>query len=293
MDYAKIRENERQFKSLTSLSVEEFDVLLEEFSAQWERFVAQKTLKDHPRQRRYSTKAPDQSASTADKLFFILIYNKQNPLQEYQAASWGLEQSMCNKWPHLLQPILTKSIAPQFHPARQVAHQEMMPQNEEVKMLDAAERPIQRSSYNQQEEYSGKKHTHTVKKLIIITLTGFVLFLGPTEPGPKHDKTLAQDLHFSQESIILADLGFYGLSLPNIKLLLNKKPQNKELAQSRKDQNTQFARAKVKVEHAIGGIQIMRICKARIRNSKIGFRDSVMLTTTALYNLCNQKTFCS
>ena len=52
------------------------------------------------------------------------------------------------------------------------------------------------------------------------------------------------------------DLGFEGLTIGNVKVVLPwKKPPKKELTEIQKAQNTCFARRRIKVEHAIAGIK--------------------------------------
>jgi len=71
-----------------------------------------KTLKGAYHQRKYSPRKTEYLPTNADKLFFILIYLKNNPLQEHHAAAFGLTQDMANKWIHLLINILDVTIQP-------------------------------------------------------------------------------------------------------------------------------------------------------------------------------------
>jgi hypothetical protein len=110
MDYNKIREKDKQFLSLTSLTVPEFDALLPRFEYHWERFINKFTLSGKVRKKKYVPRAIEGLLSIEEKLFFILTYLKNNPLQEFHAASFNLEQDMCNKWIHLLSPIVSKAL---------------------------------------------------------------------------------------------------------------------------------------------------------------------------------------
>jgi hypothetical protein len=47
--------------------------------------------------------------TVADRLFFILAYPKNNPLQEHHAACFDMEQDMCNRFIHALSHILEQS----------------------------------------------------------------------------------------------------------------------------------------------------------------------------------------
>jgi len=94
--YEKARQNPRQFKTLTSLSVEQFDILLPIFECKWESFIEKYNLDGTPRLRKYCPKNEKQIPSVADKLFFILFYQKTHSLQEVMAFEFDLDVSMAN-----------------------------------------------------------------------------------------------------------------------------------------------------------------------------------------------------
>ena len=54
--------------------------------------------------------------------------------------------------------------------------------------LDATERAIERLRYEHQDSYSGKKKAYKCKNLLLVALTGHVLFVSPTVEGKMHDK---------------------------------------------------------------------------------------------------------
>nr|WP_235817028.1 transposase family protein [Bacteroides ndongoniae] len=45
-----------------------------------------------------------------DKLFFILVYLKTNPLQEFHAIQFEMTQPQANRWIHLLSEILRHTL---------------------------------------------------------------------------------------------------------------------------------------------------------------------------------------
>ena len=83
--YEKARNNPRQFKTLTSLSIEKFDILLPIFECKWEIFIEKYNLDGTPRLRKYVPKNEKQLPSIGDKLFFLLFYKKTRSLQEVMA----------------------------------------------------------------------------------------------------------------------------------------------------------------------------------------------------------------
>jgi hypothetical protein len=292
MNYPKIRQNAKQFLSITSLSVEKFDELLPRFQACWENYIHHYTLDGQPRVRAYVADENEFLPLVEEKLFFILAYQKNACLQEFFAASFDTEQSICNKWVHLLSPVLAASLLPHA-PKRDP--QEVDWQTDEDYLGDATERAIQRDTYQQEDYYSGKKKRHTVKNMAICAISGALLFLSPTVFGRIHDKKLMDMFELTTQNISLyLDLGFVGYQAGDkVNIILpHKKPRNtktekRTLTKEQKEYNQQHAKIRVKIENIFAHIKTMRILKDTLRNYKKGFRDLIMVTASALYNFRN------
>ena len=287
MQYTKARQNERQFKALTSLSLEQFDALLPSFECKWEGFIEKFNLDGTPRMRRYVPKNEKQLPTVADKLFFILFYQKTNSLQEVVASFFDLDVSMVNKWIHILSPILDKSLE-KYAPKSRIEDVEL--KKSETYITDGSERPIQRDTYQQEEYYSGKKGTHTMKNALLITTLGLIVWLGVTHVGKVHDKPMVENLNFNTPITLLADLGFLGWNPKNVNLILPyKKPRNtktekRELTQEQKEFNLKLSKQRVKVENVLAHVKILRIVKDKNRNYRFGFRENLMFTACSMYN---------
>jgi len=285
--YEKARKNPRQFKSLTSLSIEKFDILLPTFESKWETFIDKYNLDGTPRLRKYVPKNEKQLPSIGDKLFFLLFYKKTHCLQEVMAFQFELDVSMVNKWIHILTPILSKSLE-KYIPKAKIEDVDF--QLDEEYIIDATERPIQRDTYDQETFYSGKKKTHTLKNALIVSSLGLIMWLGETHVGKTHDKPMVEALKFVTPITLLADLGFKGWNPQHIKLMLpHKKPRNtktekRQLTQDQKDFNKELSKKRVTVEHVLAHIKILRIVKDKNRNYRFGFRENLMKTACALHN---------
>ena len=285
--YEKARNNPRQFRSLTSLSIEKFDILLPTFESKWESFIDKYNLDGTPRLRKYVPKNEKQLPSVGDKLFFLLFYKKTHSLQEVMAFQFDLDVSMVNKWIHILTPILNKSLE-KYIPKAKIEDVDF--QIDEEYIIDATERPIQRDTYDQEIFYSGKKKTHTLKNALIVSTLGLIMWLGETHAGKIHDKPMVEPLKFITPITMLADLGFKGWNPQNINLILpHKKPRNtktekRQLTQDQKDFNKELSKKRVKVENILAHIKILRIVKDKNRNYRLGFRENLMKTACGLYN---------
>jgi len=81
------------------------------------------------------------------------------------------------------------------------------------------------------------------------------------------------------------DTGFLGHNPENITVKMpTKKPKGKELTREQKRENKEISSFRILVEHAIGGVKRCRIVKERLRCTKFGFEDKVMIIACGLHN---------
>lgn len=160
MRYFKIKKNLPQLQSLTGLSPEAFEEFLFHFEQDWHDYITNYTLEGKPRIRLSKSIVCKHLPAAADKLLFILSYLKNNPLQEYHAASYGMTQPQANHLIHLLTDILLRTLKrlnelPEENHLRLI--HTLKPYSDIL--LDGTERPIERSQDEelQRECYSGKK----------------------------------------------------------------------------------------------------------------------------------------
>lgn len=162
MRYITLKKNSVQFLSLSGLSVENFDELLSFFAEDWDNYITHYTIDGDPRVRLARIRVCKQLPTTADKLLFILIYLKTNPLQEYHAAYFGMTQPKANKFIHLLSGILLSTLKRLGElPERNVYRLKEQLKTYTDVLLDGTERPIQRPQADDLQKacYSGKKNS--------------------------------------------------------------------------------------------------------------------------------------
>ena len=169
VDLSILRSREKRFIALTSLTVSEFDELLGVFTPLWETHYKYYDLKGRRRTKpTFREHAKVQLKGTEIKLFFILYYLKNNPLQESLALTFSISQGKVNQWINSLLPILRDSLDKiKVLPARNEEEwenklaQKVQEMDKELELwVDGSEREIPRpSDYKAQKEvYSGKKN---------------------------------------------------------------------------------------------------------------------------------------
>lgn len=218
--YNKLKDRPRDFLAATGVTLEEFAKLLPAFEAAYaQRYPPELTRDGTPRQRRAGGGAKGMLPSCAEKLLFILVYQKTNPLQTMQGLHFGLSQPQAHFWLHHLFPVLQQALADLgLRPEREahrVAVSPLVWEGTPDLAIDGTERRRQRptDSTRQKAHYSGKKKAHTDKNLLLVNeTTRKVVYLGPTIPGKTHDKKAADEapLTYLTNATLDKDTGFQG-----------------------------------------------------------------------------------
>ena len=226
LTYQKLKKNPVRLLAVTSLTAAEFENLLPAFkTAYTKKYPHTQTLAGQPRQRRAGAGAKGQLAHFEDRLLFILVYQKTNPLQQVQGLQFGLSQAQANYWIHHLLPVLQQALDDLGHkPERdgsQVAARQGARAGAPALLIDGTERRRQRpkNAATQKAHYSGKKKAHTDKNLLLVNeQTTQVVYLSPTVPGKQHDKKMADEAKITDPSqaTLGKDTGFQGYEPENV-----------------------------------------------------------------------------
>ena len=220
LTYATLQDRPREFLAATGLTHAEFAHLLPVFATAYALlYPPEKTLEGKPRQRRAGGGATGTLPQMEDKLLFILVFQKTNPLQTMHGLQFQLSQPQTNYWIHHLLPVLQRALAalglaPERDASR-VATSPLALEGAPDMAIDGTERRRQRptNAAQQQEQYSGKKKTHTDKNLLLVNEhTDKVIYLGPTVAGKKHDKKAAdeEEIAYPTNATLDKDTGFQG-----------------------------------------------------------------------------------
>ena len=109
--YTDVARKPTDVLDMTSLTVDEFQALLPPFEQAFQAHMAQWRLDGKPRTaRRYTTYTNCPLPTPEDRLLFILVYLKTNPLQVAHGLMFGLPQGKTNQWLHLLLPLVCNAL---------------------------------------------------------------------------------------------------------------------------------------------------------------------------------------
>lgn len=146
--------------SLTGMEVEVFGALHQVYATQWAAYIEHYTVAGEKRTRAHRPRKDSVLERTEDQLLFVLHYLKSNDIQEHHAAGYGMHQSQCNTWLHLLLRLLHQTLeaAGQLPERRAAKLKRVLKELKEV-FIDGTERDIEQpqDSAAQCSHYSGKK----------------------------------------------------------------------------------------------------------------------------------------
>ena len=232
LTYDELKKNRRKFVSFTSLTPEEFEVLMPAFErAYLKKYPAAKTKAGQVRKRKAGGGRKGTLAGMEQKLLFALVYQKSYPLQSVMGELFGMGQSQANEWIHTLLPILKQALddlgyVPERDP-QQFENQEKDQKDASVSIIDGTERRRQRPKKAEKQalHYSGKKKIHSDKNVIIATAKKKrISFLSQTYPGKTHDKKVAdtENISYPEQMALHKDTGFQGYE-PKVRRLYQPK----------------------------------------------------------------------
>ena len=98
---------DRMCKSLTGLSVSEFNSLVSDFSWNYHEYEV-KRVKE--RKRKLGGDRGSKIETIEEKLFYVLFYLKTYPTFDMASFYVGFARSKAHKWAHILFPILEHTV---------------------------------------------------------------------------------------------------------------------------------------------------------------------------------------
>ncbi len=109
--FTELQSRPMEFLDFTSLTLDEFQLLVPPFEAAFHAHMAAWRLDGKPRTaRRFTVYQNCPLPTPEDRLFFILTYLKTSALQVVQGRLFGMVQGKANQWIHVLLPALLAAL---------------------------------------------------------------------------------------------------------------------------------------------------------------------------------------
>ena len=109
--FSDVQARPTEFLGLTSLTPDEFELLISPFEDAFQTHIARWRLDGKPRTaRQFAVYKNCPLPTPQDRLFFLLTYLKTYSLQVIQGRLFGMGQSKANQWIHVLLPCLQTAL---------------------------------------------------------------------------------------------------------------------------------------------------------------------------------------
>jgi Helix-turn-helix of DDE superfamily endonuclease len=109
--YIDLQSRPTELLDFTSLTLEEFQILVPSFEAAFQAHMAAWRMDGKPRTaRRFTVYKNSPLPTPEDRLFFLLTYLKTYTLQVVQGRLFGMVQGKANQWIHVLLPALLAAL---------------------------------------------------------------------------------------------------------------------------------------------------------------------------------------
>src|SRR5215471_415516 len=111
LQYTDVQDRPTEFLDLTSLTLDEFQLLVAPFETAFQAHMAAWRLDGKPRTaRQFAVYKNCPLPTPEDRLFFLLTYLKTYSIQVVQGRLFGMGQSKANQWIHVLLPALLAAL---------------------------------------------------------------------------------------------------------------------------------------------------------------------------------------
>ena len=290
--YNKLSRRPQAFRSLTGLSVEEFNALYEEVADKIDTYN-ESQLNQRERERNIGAGGQYQH-DAGNRLLMAMIWLRIYPTYEVLGFLFDLDKSNIGRNLQGVLTVLQQELGDeiQWPDKRQrkrklAAFMQDFP--EVVAIVDATEQPTQRpkDAEAQKRYYSGKKKRHTLKTQIVVAPDGELMAVSQTVPGSRHDKKLYEESavgnKLNDDEAMMGDSGFQGIQQEHRALLPHKKPKGGKLTQEQKDYNRRVSQVRVVVENTLAQIKIFRVAAEVYRHAREGY-NAIFCIVAVLIN---------
>lgn len=323
LTYKRLSRKPAAFKSITGISLDEFQSLLEAVRPRYQTSEQQRLARADRK------RAPGGGAKSrhdlTERLLMTMIWLRLYLTCEAVGVLFDVDKSTVSRytcpillilqelgadtlgWPEEAQALVTADSdtgtptdssnntsggdpvdttnLPPLHPGTRVCP-------DSVAIVDATEQRVERSRHyqTQKEHYSGKKKAHTRKTQVIVNEHGRIRDVSPSVPGSVHDATLLRQSKAADrippDVSAMGDSGYQGIQddMPERSVALPyRASRGHPLTPEQKLHNHEISRIRIVVENTIAELKHFRILVDVFRHAVARY-DSVILAIVGIVN---------
>lgn len=240
-------------RSLTGLTSEKFQELVEQVRPLWIKVAYAKTPKN---KRRHAVGAGRRyELSIEEAILLTLIHFRTYETLAFLGFLFNKDLSTAYRYIRRFEPLIGSVMAiPKDKGA--------LTKEDILFIVDATEQETER---RQGTGYSGKKKRQTIKTQVVATKDGKIRHVSISVPGNVHDKKLFDltKLPKKTQRKMMADLGYLGTGC----LIPKKSSKLHKLTPEQKENNKKHAILRIPIEHLFAHLKRWRILANRFRSS--------------------------
>jgi hypothetical protein len=294
MRYEYLSEHPTVFRSMTGLSVTEFDRLVVEVEPCYE--ATERERLDRPDRLRAPGAGHPFELDYQDSLLLTMIWLRQYPTGEVLGYFFGVSEPTARRTVKRVMPGLEATGRATFRwPDRKKGRSlpEILEDCPEVAVvIDSFEQRIRRPKDKEKadENYSGKKKQITRKTQICVDWEGHICHVSDSVPGPTADITLLKETAVLES--LPEDVGAWGdsayqgirdLHPQGLGAHPRKKPRGQPRPPEDKVYNTALSRERIIVEHRIGHMRHFQATQHMYRHN-LDFHTSTVVAVAGVVN---------
>ena len=279
------------FKSMTGLTVQEFEALLADLRPRYEA-ARREECAARPRRRARGGGAKPRYA-LRERLLMTLVWLRLYLTAEAVGVLFAVDKSMVSRYTRPLLRLLrdlgqdTLGWPEDAQALLETADDtDSTDDTDGVAIIDATAQRVERArdEATQRAHYSGKKKAHTRKTLIVVNERGRLRYVSPSAPGATHDLTLLRQSGALEQIppalSLMGDSGFQGLQhdAPERSVALPYKGSKAHpLTPEQKLHNALLSRIRIVVENTLAEMKHFRILADVFRHS-LDLYDSIVVS---------------
>jgi hypothetical protein len=282
--YHSLRQRPRCFQSFTSLTVEEFDRLVDDIRDDWIR-QRQERLKPFTERKRKEGGGRKQALQTLeDQLLLTLSWVRIYPVYLILEYLFNVDESTVSRTIVSITVLLKdRYTLPARLPRKKIRTldelKELLPDVDlDAVLADATEQVILRPKDKRKRKpyHSGKQQDFTEKTQIATTQKGYVLHVSDSMGGRRHDYTLFKRSRLPQvipkDVPLYVDTGFQGVKTDypdlRVEIPFKRKKGQGDLSRPQKIYNKKQRRVRIRVENTIAQLKKYQILNQTYRHAR-------------------------
>ena len=286
--YHKLAQKLTTFKSLTGLTILEFEALLERFAPAW--VAAEQQRLSRPNRKRAIGGGRKYELELRERLLMVLVWLRLYLNTEAMGFFFGVDKATvsrnCRRHLKVLRSLGDATLGWPEPPKRgegKTIDQALEAYADLLAIVDCTEQKVRRSQGEdtQKKHYSGKKKTHTRKTAIVVNERGLIRAITSSTPGSQHDlkhvATAGVIDEIPKDVTTVGDAGFDGLQnyYPERSIgTPHKARRNHPLQEDQKLANRLLSSERIVVENTLCELKHFKALKHPFRHAMELYDDT-------------------